>query len=99
MEHNGFANLLENKLAVGFQIVSSQALGAPGNHDGIKKFHADTFCQLVEHHVKTMVEAPDDGCVSLVSISWRVEMQYLSNEAPRVGPLYRLYRRIHSAVL
>jgi len=70
MEPDGFTNLLKNKLPVGFQIVSSQTLGAPGNHDGIKELHANTFGELVQYHVKTMVKTPDDGCIGLIAFSW-----------------------------
>jgi hypothetical protein len=89
MELHGFADLLQHKLAFGFQIVAGQALGAASNQDWVKMHYANALGKFVQHQVKTMVEAPDDRGVGFVSRPWRVEMEDLANKAPRVGTLYR----------
>jgi hypothetical protein len=43
----------------------------------------------MEHHVKTMVEAPDDRGIGFIPCPWRFEMEYLANKTPRVGTLCR----------
>jgi hypothetical protein len=92
MQLHGFPDLFQNELPVSFQVVAGQALGASGNQNGIKKFHADAFGQFVKYHVKTMVETPDDCGIGFIPCSWRVEMEYLANKAPRVGTLYSWMR-------
>jgi hypothetical protein len=96
MEPHGFTDLFQDELPVSFQVVTGQALGAAGNQNGIKKFHADAFGEFVEHHVKTMVETPDDGSIGFIPFPWGIEMEYLTNKAPRVGTLYS---RMHFGVL
>src|SRR4051794_35861690 len=83
-----FADLFQDELPVSFQVVAGQALCAAGNQNGVKKFHADALCEFVEHHVKTMVETPDDRRIGFIPFPWGVEMEYLTNKAPRVGTLY-----------
>jgi hypothetical protein len=80
---HGLADLFQNELPVALQVVAGQALCAPGNQDGIKKFHADALCEFVEHHVKTMVKAPHDRGIGFIPSPWRFEMEYLANKAPR----------------
>jgi len=96
MQLDRFADLFQNELPVSFQVVAGQALCASGNQNGIKKFHADAFSELVEHHIKTMVETPDDRGIGFIPCPWRFEMEYLANKAPRVGTLYS---RMRSGVL
>jgi hypothetical protein len=89
---NGFADLFKHELPVSFQIGAGKALGAAGNHDGVKKLHANPLGKFVQHQVKAMVKTPDDGCIGFISCAWRVEMEYLANKTPRDGTLYSRMR-------
>jgi hypothetical protein len=80
---DGFADLFQHELPVSFQIVAGQALGAAGYHDGVKELHANALGKLVQHQVKAMVKTPDDGCIGFIAFTWRVEMEYLADRAPR----------------
>jgi hypothetical protein len=80
---DGLAHLFQHELPVSFQIIAGQALGASGNQNRIKKFHANALGQFVEHHVKTMVKTPDDRGIGFIPCPWRFKMEYLANKAPR----------------
>jgi len=93
---HGAAKLLEDKLTVGLGVFPGQTPGATGNAYRIKRIDVEPLDQLAQRLLKTMVEAPDDGCIGVIAFSWRIEMKYLANTAPRAGTLYRWMR---SAVL
>jgi hypothetical protein len=50
--------------------------------------YAQPFDQLLERQLKTVVEAPDNRGIALISFPWRVEMEDLTNEGTSLVGYY-----------
>jgi hypothetical protein len=50
--------------------------------------YAQPFDQLLERQLKTVVEAPDNCGIALISFPWRVEMEDLTNEGTSLAGYY-----------
>jgi hypothetical protein len=70
-------------LPVGLGVFAGQTPGAAGDANRIERIDAEPLNQLAQRLLKTMVEAPDNGGVALVSFPWRLEMENLANGGPR----------------
>src|SRR5689334_7077037 len=79
---HGAANLLKDELAVGLGVLAGQTPGAAGHANGIERINVEALDQLAQRLLKTMVEAPDDRGIALVSFARRFEMENLANGRP-----------------
>jgi len=79
MQEHLAANLLEDKLAVGLGVLAGQTPGAAGNANRIEGIDIEPLDQLAQRLLKTMVEAPDDGGIALVTFARGFEMENLAN--------------------
>src|SRR6202035_6141386 len=75
VQAHGFTNLIEDKLAVGLKLRRGQRLGAAGNFDRVSVHYADAFEEFAKTQVETVIEAPQDGRIALVSLARRLEVK------------------------
>jgi len=79
MQLHRTANLLEDKLAVGLGVLAGQTPGAAGDAYRVERIDVEPLDQLAQRLLKTMVEAPDDGGIALVTFARGFEMENLAN--------------------
>jgi len=83
VQADGFANLVQDKCAVSFVIVSGQAFGPAGHPNRIGIHYANTLSELPEHLIKAVVKAPDNRRITFVSFPRRLKMENFPNGTPR----------------
>jgi len=91
---HGAAKLLEDKLTVGLGVFPGQTPGATGNAYRIKRIDVEPLDQLAQRLLKTMVEAPDNCGIALVTFPRRFEMENLANGGPRLSGIYYSWRTL-----
>jgi hypothetical protein len=83
VQANGFSNLVQHELPVGFAVLPGQALGSAGNTYPVRVEQAGALDQLIQCEFKAIVKTPDNGCVTFVSFARQILMKYFTNGAPR----------------
>src|SRR3954471_7341931 len=77
VEANRLSDLVEEEFAIGFMLGRCQRLRASGDLDRIGILNPDAFQVFRQPLLKAIIEAPDDGRVTVVLLPGSVEMEYL----------------------
>src|ERR1700722_7193521 len=80
VQAHGFADLIEDELAIRLALRRNPDFGASGNLDGIGIHHANPLEKLAKSQLKAIVEAPEDGSIAMILFARSIEMEYLFHE-------------------
>jgi hypothetical protein len=76
MEAHGLADLIQNKLAVGFMLRRSQGFGAASDLDWVRVDDPDSAQELSKGQLKAIIETPKNDGIALILLTGRVEVKY-----------------------
>jgi hypothetical protein len=75
MEAHGLADLIQNRLPIGFMLRRSQGFGAASDLDWVR-VNVDSAQELSKGQFKPVIETPKNDGIALILLAGRVEVKY-----------------------